>query len=738
MAAARQSSMGFVLLVLLASAVSPSAAVRADTQRGRAVAVADAANAANPIRKVVTMLQKMQKDVTEEGEKEKELFDKFMCYCKTSGGDLEAAIGAAETKIPALGADIEKSEAKLAQTKEDLTQAQNDRAAAKTAMAEATSIREKEASAFASTKAELDADISSVKGAVTSLEKGMVGAFLQTGGADILRKLVLSKQDMLEEDRQQVLAFISGKQGSEYTPSSGQVTGILKDMGDQFEASLKDATATETDAIKTYDELMSAKTKEVNALSASIEAKSKSIGELSVSIAMMKNDLTDTEEALLADKEFLAGLDTSCKTKSAEWDIRVKTRADELVTLADAIKVLNDDDALELFKKTLPGASSFVQVESRSAALRAKALAVLMAAAKKAPTDHLRLDFVALALRGKQAGFEKVIGMIDTLVSSLKEEQLNDDNKKEYCATQLDFTDDKKKSLERTVSDESAAISSAEEGIATTADEIAALEAGIKELDKSVAEATAQRKAEHEEFSAMMASNTAAKELMVLVKNRLNKFYNPKLYKAPPKRVLSDEDQIVVNMGGTLAPTEAPGGIAGTGITYFLEVSQQHSKHRAAPPPPPETYGAYTKKSGETTGVMKLMDMLIADLDKEMTEGETEEEDGQKDYESLMKSSALKRAADSKVLTEKESAKASLEGDLEMHKEGHKAATKELAATLQYIHALHTECDWLMKYFDVRKEARDSEIDALGKAKAVLSGADYSLLQARSFLGRRL
>ena len=32
----------------------------------------------------------------------------------------------------------------------------------------------------------------------------------------------------------------------------------------------------------------------------------------------------------------------------------------------------------------------------------------------------------------------------------------------------------------------------------------------------------------------------------------------------------------------------------------------------------------------------------------------------------------------------------------------------------------------LIKYFDMRKEARTSEIDALGKAKAVLSGADYS------------
>jgi len=45
-------------------------------------------NAVNPIRRVVTMLQMMQKKITAEGEKEKELFDKFMCYCQTGAGEL--------------------------------------------------------------------------------------------------------------------------------------------------------------------------------------------------------------------------------------------------------------------------------------------------------------------------------------------------------------------------------------------------------------------------------------------------------------------------------------------------------------------------------------------------------------------------------------------------------------------------------------------------------------------------
>merc|ERR1719440_2047543 len=98
----------------------------------------------------------------------------------------------------------------------------------------------------------------------------------------------------------------------------------------------------------------------------------------------------------------------------------------------------------------------------------------------------------------------------------------------------------------------------------------------------------------------------------------------------------------------------------------------------------------------------------------------------------MMKDSAAKRADDSKSLANKEKALADLEANLQASEDNKVSTTKELGATLQYIQSLHNECDWLLQYFDVRKEARTSEIDALGKAKAVLSGADYSLVQMKT------
>merc|ERR1719502_2425750 len=176
----------------------------------------------------------------------------------------------------------------------------------------------------------------------------------------------------------------------------------------------------------------------------------------------------------------------------------MKLRSQELLALADTIKILNDDDALELFKKTLPASASFVQLQVTKADQQRRALAAIKAARGR---GHPELSFFALALQGKKVNFSKVIKMIDEMVKTLGAEQQDDNGKKEYCEMSFDKADDKKKSLERSISNLDKAIEKEKEGITAVADEIKALEAGIVALDKSVAEATEQRKEENSEYT---------------------------------------------------------------------------------------------------------------------------------------------------------------------------------------------------------------------------------------------
>jgi hypothetical protein len=187
-------------------------------------------------------------------------------------------------------------------------------------------------------------------------------------------------------DREDLTAFLSNT--ASYAPQSVAITGILKQMGDTMsasladatgseeasvEASLADATAAEEKAIVIFDALIAAKDKQINADTAAIESKIERIGNLGVEIETMKGDLSDTAQSMIEDKKFLADFDKTCKTNQAEWDERCKVRNDELLALlADTIKMLNDNDALELFKKTLtlPGAAVLLQTEVISTEVR--------------------------------------------------------------------------------------------------------------------------------------------------------------------------------------------------------------------------------------------------------------------------------------------------------------------------------------------------------------------------------
>jgi len=663
-------------LLILALAVSSEALAVSGSSR----------LAANPVRRVVTMLQNMQKKVEAEGEKEEKLFEKFMCYCKNGKGALESSIESAKGKNEQLIASIKETDATLTQTKADLKGAQESRAEAKAAVAKATALREKEAAAYAKESGEFKTNLAAMKKATAAISKGMGSAFLQTSTASVVKQLSIT-MDLSEVDREMITSFLTQGQGETtgYAPASGSIVGILKQMTDTMASDLASATAEEEASVKDFNGLVAAKTKEINSLTKEIETKTARVGELGVELVTQKEDLDDTSKQVVKDEQFLKDLESDCKTKDEEWAARCKLRAEEVLAIADTIKILNDDDALELFKKTLP-APSLMQITESGRAIKGRALVALQTS-----KGDFRLNLISLALKGKKVSFDKVIAMIDEMTALLKKEQVDDNDKKEYCEGLIDTTEDKVKELELTVSDLAKAVADGKEGIATLKEEIESLSDGIKALDTQVAEATEQRKEEHADSVETLTNNKAAVEIIGFAKNRMNKFYNPKLYKPP--------------------------------------AAKEAALDQVAPPPPPETFGAYAKKGGESGGVIGMMDTMMQDLEKEITEVEVDEKNAQEEYEQLLKDSASKRATDSKAIEDKESAKADLEARVLKDSESKTVTTKEAMATHQFLADVHADCDWLLTNFESRKTARAGEIDAMAKGKAVLSGADFSLLQ---------
>merc|ERR1719262_999707 len=391
----------------------------------------------------------------------------------------------------------------------------------------------------------------------------------------------MNRDSLARYQREPLTAFLSSNQG--YAPGSGEIVGILKQLLEDMEKELADITATENTAIADYNALVAAKEKEIAAATEAIEVKLGRAGETAVKIVGLKNDLEDTKDQLGEDETFLMELKKSCATKAKEYDERKAMRAQELVAVQETIKILNDDDSLDLFKKTL----SLVQVDRSSRDIRDQALSSL----KNLSSSHPETGLIQLALMGKKVGFEKIIKMIDDMVVQLKAEQQDDEAQLKWCNAEFDTTEDRTAAEKRRLEGEEAKIAETTDAIAQLKDELAALAKGIEDLDKAVAEATEQRKAEHAEFTSTSAQNNAALQLLAVAENRLNKFYNPALYKAPERRELMEEERIYVQSGGA-DPRDAEeaaakeGTIAGTGIVALASI-RAATNDGVAPPPPP-------------------------------------------------------------------------------------------------------------------------------------------------------
>merc|ERR1719399_683 len=309
--------------------------------------------------------------------------------------------------------------------------------------------------------------------------------------------------------------------------------------------------------------------------------------------------------------------------------------------------------------------------------------------------------------------FSSVMKMIDDMVALLVKEQKDDEQHKEYCEGEFDSSDDEKKATEQKLAALTSSISSMRDEIAAISEKVTELKAENKALDKSMADASATRKEENADFVSKVQLNKAAIELIFKAKNRLNKFYNPDLHVAAP----------------VAEPTEAE--LEHSFKVSFLQLKKISLVQQSSGPEleaAPETWeGAYQSKGKKSNSVMALMDKLTGELEGEVKEAQMMEKQAVKDYEELMADASENKAANTKSISDKSKSKADIEVKLEETKTQKIVTEDQLATVTGYIADLHQSCDFIVANFESRREARTSEVEGLKNAKAVLSGASFSL-----------
>merc|ERR550514_231534 len=316
--------------------------------------------------------------------------------------------------------------------------------------------------------------------------------------------------------------------------------------------------------------------------------------------------------------------------------------------------------------------------------------------------------------------------MINDMVSTLLKEQEDDTKQKDFCAKSIPQAGVDKANIQQGLDDKVRNMDEMKTELTSIAQKIETLSSEIAELDAAVQKSTEQRKEENSFHTTSMAENAMAMQLLNKAKAKLAAVYQAK--EEPSLLEIRRVDSTKSD------PDEQINAMLGLS---FLQVSEKGedmlSQSIAAlsgtePPPPPEAT-SYGKKTGAGMGIMGLMSELISDLKLEGQKAQMEEAAAQKAYEEGLASSQASRETTSKEVVAMQTHKAELEEKVHESKASHRTLEAEMKSIVTKIASLHQECDFIVANYDLRKNARSQEIEAMRNSVAILSGANFAFTQ---------
>jgi len=342
---------------------------------------------ANPIRKVVAMIEKMAKKVEEEGKVEDELFEKFECYCTKTQKELTDMVNKA-TQNPITQADIDGKIAELKAAKQDVEDLKKSKADSEDDLAKAVTLRKQENKVYKKEVTTGKETVTAADSAIGALKAKNIGSFLQSERSryvPVLLKAIANSEALGPVTKHKISFFLQGKR-QDQEPSTGQAIGILKTLKTGTEGEIKTVTKQETTSVEINQEIKKTKAEQIAEALQQMEDKMTKVGAIEVQIVNMKNDMKDGAAALEENKKTLAALKTQCQDKAKEREVRNKLRGEEQLALQDVIKMLTSDDALEIFKKAIKP-PSLLQITTGHEVARNKAKSII---SSRRPNNHHR------------------------------------------------------------------------------------------------------------------------------------------------------------------------------------------------------------------------------------------------------------------------------------------------------------------------------------------------------------
>jgi hypothetical protein len=671
-----------------------------------------------PVTRVVNLLKDMQKTLNKEQEEDEALYNQLECWCNNNKYEKNGASDAATAKISDLEATIEMLTARSKELNTKIKELESEAASDKAALAEASALRAKQLKEFHGMELDNIAALENLKSALVVLGRHQGAAFPQMSVSflqgkkepwaaeshlshsfdEFLRHQGFSTAQAADRDvtshgflqeavpapvtqtisgwaaadinivkraLKSASAFMQAKH--EYMPSyasqSGEIFGVLKQLQEEMKADLSEAQQKEAARAATFAELRAAKTSEIESGEKMAETKEDELAKADMDNAEAKEDLEQTQAQLAEDQKFLGNLDKMCAEGDANFAKRKESRMNEIQAVSETIEILVGDEAKDAMDTTF----SFMQINTDKH--RRDAAAVL----RKVKSPELSMIASSVELDA----FTKVKAMIDKMIATLKTQSADEVKKNDWCKAELQENEMTTAKTNDLKADLEAKIGELEATIKRLSEEIEKAQLDISNLNLALQRASENRKKENLDFQKVVADQMVTAEILAKALDKLATFY--------------DE-------------------------AAFTQT------HKQTPPVAQMTY----KKSSGSTGVMSMIEKLIYDTKDITAESKKSESESQAAYEALVADTNESIADLSKAITSKTKAKAQAKKGLSRTSDDSADASTELENLGKYNADLHGECDYVMKNFDIRQNARAEEVEALQQAKQILNGANLS------------
>jgi outer membrane murein-binding lipoprotein Lpp len=645
-----------------------------------------------PIAKVVKMLNDMKTQLETEAKDDAEVYEKLTCWCKTNREEKTKAIELATAKIAALEASLGEDAAKKKALEAKVIAVRDENRKNQAALDEATELRMKERKAFHEEEKDAISTIDACKQAIVVLSKHHPDLAQLKSAVRVLSRSTTVEKSTIEgaaslkgflSDVGSADSFLQIPGFQSAAPQSGQIFGILKQMKENFEGNLSQAQKEEQTDRDTYAELKAAKTAELKAGATSLAQTQEELAATKERHAQAEEDRTETKEQLAIDQEFLANLEEKCAQTDADYAARTKSRNEEIDAVADTIQILDSDDTFDQMTKTVnkdvdsTGIANFLQTDARRVK-REKVLSLIESIKSKDPRIAL------IATYAKLDAFVKVKKAIADMITELNAQQQDEVDHRDFCIKEFNQNGLDTEAETDLHNDLVAKIEQLTSNIDTLASDMDTLSKEIEEMKTQMKRASSDRGRENADFQRDVADQRVTQEILKKALARMQEKYS----------FLAQPGAPHMNLSGTKTDP-------GAGPARFAE-------------------GGINAGGGK---VIALLNSVIADSKKTEKTLLMSETDAQQAYEGFMKDSNHSIESKQKAIITKTEEKAVATEDRSTASTAKDAAVKQLKALADGKANLHGSCDFVMKNFEVRQQARSEEMEALRQATAVLSGA---------------